>query len=180
MKLLQPILSIVLVLLLFANQTQAQDSTKYGSKHYEIDNDLTTELNLVYLGASWCTPCHNDTLKKALEEAKLELYEKAKTQGMNYSVIGVANDDSVQKGWEFLNSSGYFDEVIIGKSWANSGSLEFIFNHEGVTPGIPHIVVFKRSLKFEKGIEAGSKEILVRKVGENAISEWVQEGASIK
>lgn len=155
---------------------QASDTLQYGPEYYEVDHDLSKELNLVYIGGNWCAPCHKDTLKQALEEAKLALYEKAKEQEMNYSVIGVANDQSVEKGWKFLNSSGYFDEVIIGKKWTNSGAIDFIFDQEGVRPAIPQIIVFKRLLEFNDGIEVGKKKIIVRKIGANAIYEWVENG----
>lgn len=98
---------------------------------------------------------------------------------MNYSVIGIASDQSVEKGWNFLNSSGYFDEIIIGKKWINSGTTDFIWNRKGVKPAIPQIIVFKRSLEFKEGIEVGEKKIIVRKIGVNAIHKWVEKGTPI-
>lgn len=176
MKLINSITAFVLIALLLPNPGTAQDSLNYSADHFETNYDLTKELNLVYIGASWCKPCVKDSLKQALEEAKITFYERAKEMEMNYSVIGAANNKSVQKGWEFLNNSGYFDEVIIGKQWRNSGSLEFIMNPKDVKPAIPQIIVFSRPLRFEDGIKVGNKKILVRKIGAVAIHKWVEQG----
>ena len=176
MKLINSITALFLIAILLPNPSTAQDSLDYSPNHFETNDDLTKELNLVYIGASWCKPCIKDSLKQALEEAKITFYERAKEMDMNYSVIGVANNQSVQKGWDFLNSSGYFDEVVIGKQWRNSGSLEFIMKPKEVRPAIPQIIVFSRPLIFEEGIKVGNKQILVRKVGAVAIHKWVEEG----
>lgn len=73
MKFLSSFSSIILITILLVNPSSAQDSLRYGPDYYEIDDDLTAELNLVYVGANWCAPCHKDTLKRALEKAKLAL-----------------------------------------------------------------------------------------------------------
>lgn len=179
MKLLSSISSTLLIFLNILGPVQAQDSTGYGPDHYDVDHDLKEELNLVYIGASWCVPCLDDSLKQALEEIKLLLYEKTKTKEMNYSVIGIANDESVERGWNFLNGNGYFDEFILGKKWINSGSIDLIWNQEPVKPAVPQIIVFSRSIEYGKGIEIGEKNILVRKAGKEAINEWLDEGAPL-
>lgn len=176
MKLLSPIISIILILIIIASPVQAQDSTGYGPDHYEVNRDLKEELNLVYIGASWCLPCREDSLKQDLEKLKLLLYEEAKNNEMNYSVIGIANDQSIEKGLGLLNSTGYFDEVIIGKKWTNTGSINFIWNQEVVRPAVPQIIVFRRSMEFKEGIEIGKKEVLIRKVGVNSIHQWLEDG----
>ena len=178
MKLINSITALVLIAIFLPNPgtAQDQDSLKYSADHFETNYDLTKELNLVYIGASWCKPCVQDSLKQALEEAKITFYERAKEMDMNYSVIGAANNQSVQKGWDFLNNSGYFDEVVIGKQWINSGSLEFIMKPKDVKPAIPQIIVFSRPLRFEEDIKVGNKKILVRKIGAVAIQKWVEEG----
>lgn len=177
MKFLGSISSLILILLILTDPIQAQSTSAYGPDHYEIDRDLKSELNLVYIGASWCAPCRRDSLKQTLEELKLVLYDRAKEENMNYSVIGVSNDQSIQEGLELLNSTGYFDEVIIGKKWINSGSIDFIWDQKEVKPAVPQIIVFNRSLKFEEGIIAGEKNIMVRKVGVREIDQWFEDGA---
>lgn len=177
MKLPFSIISIIIILSFSTHELHAQDSPKYSPDHYKLNPDLKTELNFVYIGASWCSPCLKDSLKQSLEDLKILLYERAQKENMNFSVIGVANDQSIQKGWDFLKSNGHFDEVIIGKKWINSGSIEFILNFEEVLPGIPQIVIFKRSLVYKEGLDVGENKIVARKIGEEAIRNWLENGA---
>ena len=96
---------------------------------------------------------------------------------MEFSAIGIANDFSVEKGWEFLKSTGYYDEVIIGKNWLNSGSIEHIWNHEQPAPAMPQILVFKREINIDESIMVGKKSYLARYIGSGEIEDWVNSGA---
>lgn len=171
--------AIILVLLILTKPASAQDSLQYGPDLQTYNYDRNQELNLVYIGASWCQPCLEESLKQTLEELKIALYKVAESHNMNYSVIGVANDESLNDGWNFLQSSGYFDEIIIGKNWLNTGSIEFILKHEDILPGVPQIVVFKREIMFDEKTHVGEKEILVRKIGQKQMDKWIQNGISI-
>lgn len=138
----------LLVLLSFIFQsTLAQDSLRYGPEFYEDRSGDYEELVMVYIGADSCGPCHKKEVKNKIEEYKLELFKTAKKQGKSFSVIGVANDFSIPKGWEFLNSSGYYDEIIIGKNWKNIGSIQFIWNQENITAAMPTVIVFERHVQ---------------------------------
>lgn len=180
MKFCKSFFLLLLCSLYLSNPLLAQESNKYGPDDYYNDTSLKYELNLVYIGASWCPPCLEDRLKEALEELKMKLYKRAQKKKMNYSVIGVANDQSVQKGWDFLNSSGYFDEVIIGKKWRNTGSINFIWNNEKAKPEVPQIVVFKRKVSYGNRINVGKKIYLARVMGYPAIKKWLDNGAPLK
>lgn len=172
----------VIVLLYFGfflttSTIQAQDSTRYESGNYKLHNGTTTELTLVYIGADSCSPCHLPSLKSAIEKLKVILNNRAETQNKEFSAVGIANDFSVKKGWEFLNSTGYFDEVIIGKNWLNSGSIEFIWNHDQPEPSMPQIIVFEREVNVGEFIQVGQKKYLARYAGSAEIEEWVNSGA---
>lgn len=69
MKLINTFTALILIAALLPNPGTAQDSLNYNPDYYETDYELTKELNLVYIGASWCKPCVQDSLKQALEEA---------------------------------------------------------------------------------------------------------------
>ncbi len=133
---------------------------------------------MVYIGADWCKPCHKPSLKKALEKLKLTLHERAKEHNMGYSVMGIANDHPPKKGWEFIQSNGYFDEVIVGREWFNSGSIDFLINRSDSLPSVPQVIVFEREIDIGNDIKIGEKNILVRLKG-NEIEEWIENGADL-
>ncbi|MDZ7715066.1 MAG: thioredoxin family protein [Balneolaceae bacterium] len=89
---------------------------RYGPDYYSISPDSDSELVLVYIGASWCGPCHEPVLKKALEEIKVTLAQRAQKEGKVFSVIGIANDQSVQKGWDFYSPPATLMKLLLVKS----------------------------------------------------------------
>lgn len=140
-----------------------------------------TELTLVYIGAYSCGPCRSESFKNDMEDLKVLLRDRAIDQNMEYSVIGIANDLDVQEGLDFLNSAGDYDEVIIGKHWANTGSIDFIWDQEQPEVGIPQVIVYKREVSFYHAGTAvmsfGEKEYLARHMGMHPIQDWIAEGA---
>lgn len=136
-----------LFLFIFISQNiLAQDSLKYGPDFYENKSGEYTELVMVYIGANNCGPCHAKPIKDKVEEYKIDLYKTAEEQGKSFSVIGVANDYSIEEGWNFINASGYFDEVIIGKNWKNNGSIQFLWSVKDILPSMPKVIVYERKI----------------------------------
>ncbi len=170
---------LICFLSLFNNVVFAQETKSYSEGNYRMHAGTVTELTLVYVGAYTCSPCREPSLKSALEVAKTNLHQKAKESGKQFSVIGIANDLSVEDGLEFLEESGYFDEIIVGKNFLNLGSIDLIWNEDSNDYAVPQIFVFEREITVDKDITVGPKTILATYSGRDEIEEWVNNGTSI-
>ncbi|MGI9174713.1 MAG: TlpA family protein disulfide reductase [Rhodothermales bacterium] len=149
--------------------------------HFNIGSG--TELVLVYFGGSTCGPCQADEFKAALDRAKVLLAERAEQEGKAFAAIGVAVDQSVEDGLAFLNASGRFDELAVGRNWFNSASLAHLWRPEGLAKrrvGLPSVVVFEREMSMGKNITASEPRYLVELGGGVAIPEWVEAGAPLE
>ncbi|MEO0558251.1 MAG: hypothetical protein AAF170_08720 [Bacteroidota bacterium] len=151
---------------------------------YERDDDIRTgtELVMVYIGASHCGPCVQPEYKAALEEAKVRLAEQAEAEGKGFAVIGVSIDYDPQVGFDFLNESGTFDEMVIGRNWFNSAALI----HFGVTEGqeprqlaLPSVIFYERDMELGESIHASAPRYLRQIAGGVALPEWVAAGAPL-
>lgn len=151
---------------------------------YERETDIATgtELVMVYIGASHCGPCVQPEYKAALEEAKVRLAEQAEAQGKGFAVIGVSIDFEPQVGFDFLNASGTFDEMVIGRNWFNSAAL----THFGVTEGqeprqlaLPSVILYERDMELGESIHASAPRYLRQIAGGVALPEWVAAGTPL-
>jgi len=138
-----------------------------------------SEIVLVYFGMTDCVPCHDPEFKAALEQAKVALAERAATEGRSFAAVGVALDWNVAEGFSFLQESGAFDELVIGRNWENSAALAHLWRPEGLDDrpiAIPSIMVFERTISAEGPITASAPVYLFEATGAPAVSAWVAAG----
>lgn len=171
--------ALVLTLPILAS-AQAYVPAHERSDAYSIETG--TELVMVYIGASHCGPCVQPEYKAALEQAKLLLAEQAEAEGKGFAVIGVSIDYGAEVGFEFLQQSGGFDELVIGRNWFNSAAL----THFGVTEdqdprqlALPSVILYERDMEMGESIRASEPRYLRQIAGGVALPEWVAAGAPL-
>lgn len=151
---------------------------------YERDEgiDAGTEVVMVYIGASHCGPCMWPEYKTTLEQAKLLLEEQAQAAGKGFAVIGVSLDYDPEVGFDFLNGSGKFDEMTMGRNWFNAAALTHFGMTEGQEPrqlALPSVIVYERDMEMGESIGASEPRYLKQIVGAEALPEWVAAGAPL-
>jgi hypothetical protein len=136
-----------------------------------------TELVVAYFGAMNCGPCRMPGMKEAVAEAQRTFAARAKMAGHRFATMGVAVDRDVQRGIEYLDAFGKFDEVVAGKDFENIATLELMLSDDSDIPiGIPQLIVYERTITYDKNrFRADKPTIIVRAPG-TAIPAWVKEG----
>jgi len=135
------------------------------------------QLVAIYVGSSTCGPCQSPELKAAIEQAKRGLRKQATTARLSFAAIGVALDWSVEEGYNFLRKSGEFDEIVTGSNWINLGALRYIWADSTATPGLPQLVVLRRTIETGAArIAINNERILLRLLGDSEIEAWVRRG----
>lgn len=176
MKIIKTLFNLI-ILSTISISLQAQDTLKYDAGNYSLHAGTVTELTLIYIGADTCSPCHAPSLKQALENVKVKLLKFAESNDLQFSVIGIANDISIDRGLDFLKNSGYFDEIIVGKNFLNTGTVDYIWNNDQTDYEIPQVIVFEREITIGDNISVGPKNYVAKYSGKDEIEEWVKNGA---
>lgn len=142
-----------------------------------------TDLVMAYFGGSTCFACNQPDFKMAIERAKSMLAEQAASDGKTFVALGVALDPGVADGLGFLQSSGQFDEIAVGRNWFNSAALSHIWRPEGLEDRIiaePTVIVFERDMRMGEAISVEDFRYLVERVGSDRITEWVEAGVPLE
>ena len=131
------------------------------------------ELVFVYIGSSSCRWSNVAGLPDHIKLLKREVFRQAQVSDVAFASIGVARDGIAADGIEYLRRFGYFDEVMSGRGWANSGLQQYMF---GDMPGpamTPQVVVVQRTLNYRAGLVVVEHDsVLVRRAGIREIEEW--------
>ena len=94
------------------------------------------------------------------------------------ATLGVARDWRVDAGIEHLRKFTAFDEVAVGRSWANHAIQEYLY---GDLPGLgatPQVIVVARTFDNLKGHVSVTRERVVARVtGLDEIAAWATSGA---
>lgn len=113
---------------------------------------------------------------------QVELAERSQREGFSFASLGVAMDWSVPQGVEFLRGTSSFDEIVVGRNWANSAVIDLIWSKPEARTGVPQVVVYERSVKIDSAafdITYSDREVLRRLTGADEIVEWVKAGTSL-
>lgn len=136
------------------------------------------ELTLVYIGSSTCYFSNKDFLPRALKSIKSKIKNKARENGYNFVTMGISRDWSIERGIDHLERMGEFDEISVGRSWANQGLLKYIWNEIPGRPAIPQVLVVDQNLKTPDGnlntYRIEGEKLIIRKVGVNEIKRWIK------
>jgi len=133
------------------------------------------ETVLVFVGSSTCRGSNHPDLPEALRRIRTGLRTEAKARGETFASIGVSVDMLVEDGVRYLRSVGPFDEIMTGRSWANSGSLKYLDSEElGGPSTIPQMIVLERVLArpFSTITVIAEEEVLFRTSGGDRIVRW--------
>jgi len=155
--------------------TTARDSVAYTPAY---ETEYGTELVAVYLGAEWCSPCKRPNVKEAVRRMKPLLEQQANERGWSFSAMGVSLDWKVDTGYNFLQSNGAWDEVVVGKNWTNLGASRFIWADSTAKPSIPQVVLLKREVNQGARLEMSDYQAL-RRIGGGELQQWVEQGAPL-
>ena len=112
---------------------------------------------------------------EAVRAIRRGLRAQAVQQGETFASIGVALDWEVDKGTDYLERFGPFDEIMAGRSWVNSGALKFIWSEGlGGEASIPQIVVLERTIDTPGDfvVRLRSERVRYRRAGGDQIVNW--------
>jgi hypothetical protein len=134
------------------------------------------ELVLVIITSVSCAACHDARLPDLVERVDRALRAKAGTRQWHYASVGIIVSDDARVGMEYVKRFVTLDEVIAGHGGLNSGLLKYVsseFRGPMATP--QNAIVLRRTTGFD--IEKGSEQIVLRRIGGAAISQWLEAGA---
>lgn len=161
------------------------DSTefKYIPNSQIVNSDQ--EIVFVYITSSTCPYCNDEQLLRMIDNIKYELKGKADELGYNFSAIAVGIENNTNIGMSHFNKSGHYDEIILGNSWNNLGSLNYIRDDFKGVAMTPQIIITKRQYQvldpnnFNDNIGLINEIELVRKAGVSSITNWYEQGLNI-
>ncbi len=131
------------------------------------------EVLAVVIGSQSCGASTTPGFSGAIARILTELETDATRHGRRFSSVGVALDQSPADGIQFLSTIGSFDEVMVGRSWLNSGAVHYIWRDIAGMPALPQLVLVERSVSVgERSISIGSDKLLARHVGIDQIMSW--------
>ena len=163
-----PFLAAFLMVPAVLAQDVLPDTARYVSTFEQGEG---TDLVMVYIMSQDCGPCHTPGMKAGVERAKILLQARAEAEGKRFSAIGVVKNYDWEEGIAFLSESGYFDEVIAGRSWFNTGVVEHCHNQADCSPSMPMIRVFEREVTNED-LPDGRFRRVVRSAGVSPDRDW--------
>lgn len=153
------------------------DTNGYRAKANQAPGD---ELVLVYIGSSGCSWSNGPELPGIVSGLKTTLQDQAQNSGRAFAAVGIARDGIAATGISHLAKFGEFDEVMSGRGWANTGIQKYVYGDlpgEGATP---QVLVVTRTLDYRLGhVSVVDERVLVRKVGIDEITDWVDAGAHV-
>jgi hypothetical protein len=136
---------------------------------------------MVFLVSSTCGASRRVGFEEAIRTAKQSLADRFSGGGRQFVSTGVFVDWQLEKGIDFIDGVGYFDEVIVGGSWLNSGAIRYIWRDYPGASALPQVIVVKRGVTVSRNtIAVGEEELLLRLVGAEAIMRWVELGMPIE
>lgn len=138
-----------------------------------------TELALVYIGSSTCTPSNDPGLPDVVEQLKIAIQRKAAEGGRSFAAVGIARDGDAESGLRHLRKYGHFDEVMAGRGWHNIGVLKYVY--QGI-PGVaatPQVLVVERRVVGGDSTAIRDEHLVVRKVGVQEIRNWLESAVPL-
>lgn len=160
--------------------------------------DPTEELVLLFI-ANATGPWNTEAgFADVVREAKTELRTRARESGMVFVAVGVALDQELIVGWDYLvngissagdiGNFGHWDEIHVGNAWRNAVVVQHVFrqDRQGMEQDvpiatIPQVLIFKRDFRTRQdGLDYGPDELLRRIMGVRALRKWLGQGAPLE
>ena len=136
------------------------------------------EVVMVFVGNSTCRASKEKGFPDAFERAKVAAARRARAEGKQFRVIGVALDIDPEVGLAFLRRFGKFDELTLGGNWMNQDAVRYIWRDMPYRPSVPQVVLLEREIVKGKTVVTVSPEREVRRLtGSDEIRRWGEAGA---
>jgi len=158
------------------------DITKNYQRTYS--SEPGPELVLIYIGSSTCQAANSKRLPIVVDSIKIMLQNYAKSIKHNFTTIGISKDWVIKSGIEHLNKYGPFDEITTGRNWINSAIIKYVYQHFKGVPGVPQIIVLKRTLVNKSTQQVNqyaikNESLVMRKLGKSEIKRWYKNSAPL-
>ncbi|HYT82732.1 MAG TPA: hypothetical protein VEK86_04730 [Gemmatimonadales bacterium] len=135
---------------------------------------------MIFIGATFCNADKAPGFKQTITKMREFVSSQASARHYHLATIGVALDWTVRDGLDFVRAFGDFDEVMVGRNWLNEGAIKYIWRDVVGDPKVPQIVIVLREVKVgDRAINVGMETLLLRKMGVDEITEWVNNGAPL-
>jgi len=161
-------------------------SPDYDVQYRSVPFPSGPEVVFMFFGSAACGPAGAETTVEVVGRARDLVEAQAQEQGFRFVAHGVAQNWDQRKGMTYLERFGPWDQVSLGRSWANSLVIRYLFSDSTNTAGTPGIAVVLRTLEVELGpdsllvgYEATDEQTLQRVTGAQAIQMWVRRGAPV-
>lgn len=128
-----------------------------------------TEVLAVLIVSSTCEASHDARLPEALTRIRARLASQAAREGKRFYLIGVAIDHQPSDGISFLTRFGSFDEVVAGRGWFGTGSIDYIVRGLPGPRATPQLLVLERDIVVGLFKKASSDREVTRQIGVNEI-----------
>lgn len=146
-----------------------------------------TNLIAFVITASDCGWATQPTIVEAVGRIRGELGSRYGDSFAQVKVVGVALDQDVEVGLDFLRRLGKgetknsFDQVIVGGSWLNEQIVKFVWRDGVAETASPQVLVVERTIDTShylssSTIGVGSDRIVANPSGNRRILEWIDEG----
>jgi hypothetical protein len=131
------------------------------------------EAVLVYLGSSTCQFSNADDLPSLWARAQ-ELVAASTSGGeRRLTTVGIAKDRVVGDGLRHLEKIGSFDEVSVGRGWANMGVIKYVHSDHRGPAVTPQMLLLHRRIVNENGAVLLADEVVLNRwIGIHEIREW--------
>jgi len=124
------------------------DGKLYTNINKQNNIDLSTGgeyFRLVYIGSANCQYSNNEQLKKNINKLINKFRETLSQTKYKFITTGISVDNNSSIGLKYLNSISQFDEIIVGTSTLNLGSVYY----SAGLPSTPQIYLILESHKSD-------------------------------
>lgn len=134
---------------------------------------------MIYFGKAGCTWSNRPEIPQMIQRAEARLRTVAGERGLTLVTIGVAADASSARGLSHLSEIGIeFNEVAAGNGWANTLSLQYLWERYGAPVSTPQVMVLERTLNVVRRSPAliysvDGERLLTRAVGFYELEAWL-------
>lgn len=154
----------------------------YHPRHEFIENEIA----LIYIGCSTCGPANAKFLPEVIESLKKKFQKKSNSKGYNFISIGISKDFEISKGLGHLAKFNNFDEIAVGRDWANIALKKYVWNDLSGKAATPQIILTRRKYNMidesnlrKVDFRNSEEKILTRKIGAVEILALLEKDISL-
>jgi len=140
---------------------------------------------LVFL-SSHCGFCTEKQMKAGLRKMRSALLAANAYKYSKISVVGIAVDQDIHDGFDYLAKLGpigeVFDEVSIGRGWLNQFVTEIVWREGIGQPSTPQVVLLTHLVNasnFPRFIDIGQDSVVRVIRGRDSLLAWISAGTPI-